>query len=190
MVESPLVRDILSGKGGGIVVLYNDYKTGFISWAMHKFSVSKEDALDIFQDAVISFYKNIKQGKIRDFQYSPKTYLFSIGRNLLLNKVKFEKRFDRGYEREDLETINLPADPEVYQHVRQDVKDFVDQILKKLGNPCYTILRLFYYENYSLEAIAAEIHSKSANVAKAQKSRCIKTLKKMLLDKFDEKDFF
>src|SRR5687768_14465276 len=142
MVESPLVRNILSGKEDGIVVLYNDYKAGFIHWAMHKFNVSKDDALDIFQDAVISFYKNIKQGKIQDFQYSPKTYLFSIGRNLLLNKVKFEKRFDRAFELEDLEKVKLPADPEAYQQVRQDVKDFIDNVLKKLGDPCYTILRL------------------------------------------------
>src|SRR5687768_13543594 len=135
MAESPLVRDILLGKEDGIVVLYNDHKAGFINWAMHKFNVGKEDALDIFQDAVISFYKNVRQGKIQDFQYSPKTYLFSIGRNLLLNKVKFEKRFDRDFEIEDLEKINLPVNPEIYNLVRQDAKDFVDNVLKKLGNP-------------------------------------------------------
>ena len=190
MVESPLVRNIRLGKEDGIVVLYNEYKTAFIHWAMHKFNVRKEDALDIFQDAVISFYKNIKQGKIQEFQYSPKTYLFSIGRNLLLNKVRFEKRYDREYDLEDLEKVSLPSDPEAYNQVRQEVRDFIDNVLKTLGDPCYTILRLFYYENYSLEAIATEIHSKSANVAKAQKSRCIKGLKKLLLEKYHEKDFY
>ena len=185
--DQAIIQNILKGDEREVAKLYNQYKSDFIRWAMYKFSVEKEDALDIFQDAVISFYKNIKQGRIQSFDYSAKTYLFAIGRNLLLNKAKYEQRFDRDLE--DFEKIIPLSAPDPIK-ADASVTDFIDSILKQLGEPCYTLLKLFYYDSYSMESIAREIKSKSANVAKAQKSRCIKSLRKLVLENFDEEDFF
>ena len=186
-IDQSIIEEILKGNEEEIVKLYNAYKNDFLRWADYKFSVDKDDALDIFQDAVVSFYKNIKQGKVNSFKYSAKTYLFAIGRNLLLNKVKYEQRFDK--ELEDFEKVIPPPPPEPIA-ADQSVKDFIDGALKQLGEPCYTLLKLFYYDAYSMEAIAREINSKSANVAKAQKSRCVKALRKLILDKYDKEDFY
>jgi RNA polymerase sigma-70 factor (ECF subfamily) len=180
-IDDNIIKNIRDGDYKEVVTFYDRYKKDFVRWAIRKFPVTKDDALDIFQDTMIALLKNIRKGKIEKFDYSVKSYLFAIGRNLLLNKVKFEKRFDNEIDETTVEKIAqqlvvFPDNAEHYTHL-------IDQLMHKLGEPCYTILKLFYYHNYSLESVAREIGSKRANVARAQKARCIKNLKDMFLEK-------
>lgn len=180
-IDDKIIKNIRDGDYKEIATFYDRYKKDFVRWAIRKFPVTKDDALDIFQDTMIALLKNIKQGKIEKFDYSVKSYLYAIGRNLLLNKVKFEKRFDNEI---DESTAGKIAHQVVFFSDNADHNTrVVDQLLHKLGEPCYTILKLFYYHNYSLESVAREIGSKTANVARAQKARCIKSLKEMFLEK-------
>jgi len=180
-IDDNIIKRIRDGDYKEIVTFYDRYKKDFVGWAIRKFPVTKDDALDIFQDTMIALLKNIRNGKIEKFDYSAKSYLYAIGRNLLLNKVKFEKRFDNEIDESTAEKIaqQVVVFPDNAEHNTQ----LIDQLLHKLGEPCYTILKLFYYHNYSLESVAREIGSKRANVARAQKARCIKNLKDMFLEK-------
>lgn len=180
-IDNHIIKSIREGDYREIDIIYDQYKKDFIRWAMRKFPVTKDDALDIFQDTMIAFLKNIRKGKIEKFEYSVKSYLYAIGRNLLINKVKFEKRYDNEIDEENAEKIAQQG--LLFSDKAEPNSQLVDQLLNKLGEPCYTILKLFYYHNYSLESIAREIGSKSENVARAQKARCIKSLKDMFLEK-------
>lgn len=183
-IDNNIIKSIRDGDYKEVVTFYDLYKKDFVRWAISKFPVTKDDALDIFQDTMIALIKNIRKGKIEKFDYSVKSYIYAIGRNLLLNKVKFEKRYDNEIDESTAEKIaqEVLVFPDKAEHNTQ----LIDQLLYKLGEPCYTILKLFYYHNYSLESIAREIGSKTANVARAQKARCIKTLKDMFLKKFKD----
>jgi RNA polymerase sigma-70 factor (ECF subfamily) len=179
-IDDKIIRNIRDGDFKDVVTFYDRYKRDFVRWAIRKFPVAKDDALDIFQDTMIALLKNIRTGKIERFDYSIKSYLYAIGRNLLLNKVKFEKRFDNEIDENTAEKIGQQiVVPDNVEHNAQ----VIDQLLHKLGEPCYTILKLFYYHNYSLESVAREIGSKRANVARTQKARCIKSLKELFLEK-------
>ena len=179
-IDDNIIKNIRDGDYKEVVRFYDSYKKDFVRWAIRKFPVTKDDALDIFQDTMIALLKNIRKGKIEKFDYSVKSYLYAIGRNLLLNKVRFEKRFDNEIDESTAEKIaqQVVVFPDNAEHNTQ----LIDQLLHKLGEPCYTILKLFYYHNYSLESVAREIGSKRANVARAQKARCIKSLKDMFLE--------
>lgn len=182
-IDNNIIKNIRNGDYKEVVTFYDRYKKDFVRWAIRKFSVTKDDALDIFQDTMIALLKNIRKGKIEKFDYSVKAYFYAIGKNLLLNKVKFEKRYDNEIDESTVEKIaQVLVFPDKVEHNTQ----LIDQLLNKLGEPCYTILKLFYYHNYSLESIAREIGSKRANVARSQKARCIKSLKDMFLKKFKE----
>ena len=179
--DNNILKNIRDGNYKDVVTFYDRYKKNFVRWAIRKFPVTKDDAIDIFQDTLIALLKNIRKGKIEKFDYSVKNYLYAIGRNLLLNKVKFEKRYDNEVDENTIEKLaqQVSVFPDIVEHDAQ----LIDQLLYKLGEPCYTILKLFYYHNYSLESVAREIGSKTANVARAQKARCIKSLKEMFLEK-------
>jgi RNA polymerase sigma factor (sigma-70 family) len=182
--DNNIIQNIRNGDYKDVVGFYDRYKKDFVSWAIRKFPVTKDDALDIFQDTMIALLKNIRKGKIEKFDYSVKNYLYAIGKNLLLNKVKFEKRYDNEIDESTIERIAQQV--LVLPDKAEPNTQLIDQLLIKLGEPCYTILKLFYYHNYSLESIAREIGSKRANVARAQKARCIKSLKDLFQKKFSE----
>jgi RNA polymerase sigma factor (sigma-70 family) len=49
--------------------------------------------------------------------------------------------------------------------------------LEELGGKCREILYLFYYRGFSLEEIVEKLGYSNKDVAKSQKSRCLKSLK-------------
>jgi DNA-directed RNA polymerase specialized sigma24 family protein len=50
-------------------------------------SGNNEDARDIFQDAVVIFYKYVKTGKF-DVQHDIAGFIFSVSKNLWINSAK------------------------------------------------------------------------------------------------------
>ncbi|WP_020528571.1 RNA polymerase sigma factor [Flexithrix dorotheae] len=185
--DNILLRKILAGKEEEIVELYNLYKDDFLRWAKFKFRLSEEEAIDIFQDAIIAFYKNIKSGKIIQIDYSIKNYLYAIGKNLISNKLKFNQKFENEFEKLE---YKLFVENEEDRIENLEARQNVMKALEALGDPCKTILKLFYFDRFSMEDIAREVNSKNANVAKAQKNRCINELRKLVLKTFKEGDFF
>ncbi|MDN5215411.1 sigma-70 family RNA polymerase sigma factor [Fulvivirgaceae bacterium BMA12] len=164
-----------------MVGLYTRYRHQFLAWALRKYNLSEEDGYDIFQDAVIAFYENVKGGKIHQLNYTIKTYLFAIAKNLLLNKLKYNQRF-KDHPDEFDHLINET-------HFENDIivnekNQFVTAHLEKLGEPCHSILKLFYYDSFSMESIATKLDYKNKDVVKSQKLRCIKELRKALVKAF------
>ena len=68
--------------------IYNDYKTPFVKWSTHYFTIREDEALDAFQDAVIAFYKNVTLGKIDKIKYTIKTYLIYNWQKLNYEQTK------------------------------------------------------------------------------------------------------
>ncbi len=54
-------------------------------------SGNEDDALDIFQDAIVCLCKYVRQGKFNE-KYEVAAFLYSTSRNLWINKVKKESR--------------------------------------------------------------------------------------------------
>ena len=54
-------------------------------------SGTKEDALDIFQDAVLILCKQVKSNKYNE-KYEMDGFIFSVSRNLWINKMKKESK--------------------------------------------------------------------------------------------------
>lgn len=55
--------------------------------------------------------------------------------------------------------------------------------------PCGSIIRLFYYEELSMDEIAEEIGYKNATTAKAKKSQCMTDLIKRVTDALNRAGF-
>jgi RNA polymerase sigma factor (sigma-70 family) len=52
----------------------------------------------------------------------------------------------------------------------------------KLGEPCRTLLVLFYWEERSLQEIAQQMHFANTDTVKSKKYQCKKSLEKILSD--------
>lgn len=176
MNKETLVTQIQSGNHKVIDEIYLQYKTEFVVYAS-RFEISDEDVVDIYQDSVIVLYENILSGKLTDFSSSVKTYLFAIGKYKVYNKLKLKNTTEDFSNYEFLLEEENQDDPPVQE---ENIKKLLTAY-QKLGNKCKQVLRLFYYENQTIEEIKNQLDYTSKDVVKSQKSRCIKQLKEILL---------
>lgn len=173
--RAKLLQQIKIGNQKVLNQLYQTYRDEFIHWTRWKFSCKELDSIDVFQETMIAFYENVANDKITEFQSSVKTYLFAIGRNILLKRFRSEKK-GKIEELEILQNVadKLQTEDSINLTERQQA---IAGLLEKLGEPCKTLLQLFYYQRYSVESIVNTMNYKNASVVKNQKVRCIKRLR-------------
>ena len=180
---SEILASIREGNEEPLRALYRTHREAFFNWASQYFQADEEDIADAFQDAVIIFYRNVVQEKITALDSSVKTYLFGIGKNLLMNVHKKNKRIvplevdDQAVDRLDLRIFNKIE--------TTNRKQIIAEALGKLGENCKAIISLFYFRRFSHEAIANHFKYKSEGVSRTTLRRCL-----IQLTKFLDKDMF
>ena len=138
---------------------------------------NKEEAADIFQDAVIVFYEKIRLGDL-NLNCTIRTYLYSVCRNLWLNRLRSQKRLTSI----DDEIIAIPIPPESLEVIDSNERNMlIIQLLEKLGEDCKKILTHFYFERLRMNEIAKRMNFANEQVAKNKKSGCMKKLKALVL---------
>ena len=158
--------------------LYDRYRKEFAQWALKHYNIDDDAAGEIYQRAFIVFYYNVKEGKLTVMNSSLKTYLFAIGKNLLREHFKAGSRFtDPGeYSLESGEIDNSILE----KYEKAETKQELEDLLERIGEPCKTVLQLYYFSNYSLEAIANHMQYKTEQIAAKRKFICLKQLRAMM----------
>ena len=174
--ESRLIEQIQSGDQELLVKIYAEYKIEFLAYTS-RFSISDEDAVDIYQDSMIVLYENILSGKLSSLTSSVKTYLFAIGKYKIYNTLKVKVT---PVDFEDYEFLLAEEDKEELLLREKNIEQ-LQKAYHELGNKCKEIIKLFYYENLTIEEIKNRLAYTSKDVVKTQKSRCIKQIKDILL---------
>lgn len=137
-------------------------------------SGTKDDACDIFQDALYIFMGKIKSD---DFLLTSKlsTFVFGIAKNMWLKRLT-EKTVDANNYASEL-ALNHDEDEEFN---RLDRVKQLNLALNRLGEPCRSILIGFYYHKQNMKEIAAAFHYSSPDNAKNQKYKCLLRLKRLM----------
>ena len=164
----------------GLSEIYEEYREEFLKFGF-QFGTSEEDILDAYQDAVIAFFENVSEGKITALSSSVKTYIFGIGKYLLMHRFKNNIRHVSDSEM----VLQLLDKDEDYKRLFEEEEQthrqtLIFAALEKLPGRCKDLLLLFYYRNYSIEAIKNAMNYNNENTVKANKSRCMKFLKEEL----------
>lgn len=157
--------------------LFKAYHKEFQSWAKKNFSLSEEDRMDIFQDAIIIFYENSLDGKTERLKSSKKTYLFGIAKNLIYSRYREQQRM---LIEDDFTLYDRLATEEGMEQIEAEIQR-VEETLSGMEEPCKSILTLFYYYNADLDSIKEQLNYSDKTVLKTQKSRCLKYLKDKLI---------
>ena len=140
---------------------------------------SKEDAKDVFQEALVVFYQKAKKSEFI-LTASISTYLYSVCR--FIWKDELIKRNKREFIDFDIELED--ADKEELLEVLEKESKFklVEEVLAHIGEKCLKLLSSFYYNNLSMKEIASRFELKSENVAKNQKYKCLERAKLKLIE--------
>lgn len=136
---------------------------------------TKEEGLDLLQEALIVLFKKLHQPEF-SLTASPRTYIYSICRKKWLNHLRKNapgKIIDLEDVQEHLavdwpETDDRPTDVEL------------EKAVSRLDELCRELIVRFYYSRQSLEEIARELNLGKANAVKVRKHRCMQRLKELI----------
>lgn len=162
-----------------IKLIYKQFRLGFINTIIKIFNCSEEQALGIYPESFTNFYFNIKSGKLTiPLQSKLITYLIAIGKNVYRNR--YYDSYSKKVQLED--EFTTYEDELVVEDIqsKKEAAQLVKQLLKSIGDPCETILRLFYIRNFSIEAIMQEMSMISEGAVRKKKFDCIMQLRKMI----------
>jgi RNA polymerase sigma factor (sigma-70 family) len=177
MFDDKSIQEIRNGNEQLLTGVYRTYRDEFIRWANRHYQCQEEIAKDIYQVSIVIFYENIMSGKLTELKSSVKTYLFAIGKNKILEQHVAQKKQEKVQENFIYEPIeHIPAED------REEIFLGLEKALSELGEPCRTLLELYYYKNYSIDQIAGALGYKGNDSAKTQKYKCLNRLKKILAE--------
>ena len=143
---------------------------------------TETDAQDIFHDALAAFYEQVKNGRFKGAS-AIGTYLYAIGRNLWLNKLK---KSGHGRTYEQVKVAEGAVEKDVHEVVTRTEKEkVVLSVLEMLGEDCRKILVYAVYEKLNMEEIAELMGFKNAQNARNKKAKCNKKLKDLVKERAD-----
>jgi RNA polymerase sigma factor (sigma-70 family) len=158
--------------------LYNHMRPEFMAWFSKHFYCRIEDVEDAYQRSFNILYFNIREDKITMPEIKANTYLFSVGKNVMMKVLskepKNETSIDFVHER-NLGMVDIGYNmDELYR------KEVIVRLLNQIDETCRNVLTLSFYKNYSMESIAYEMNFKNQSVAKKKKHLCLKKLKELV----------
>lgn len=151
-------------------VLDSLYKIVFpkVKVLITKNSGTADDAFDIFQEAVIIFYQQVKLNKYKT-EYAIAGYIYSVARNLWIDEAKRRKKYIHVSEKEG----DVPIEEGILSAlITKEKAEALDQILSHLGDKCKKLLTLSVFEKRSMKEICEEIGLANENAAKTQNYKC------------------
>ena len=155
---------------------YRRFRNEFVAWGSRNYSADAEDAKDVFQEALLVFYEQRQGGQLAAFSGNIKTYLFAIGKNLLLTRLRKSRIAGNHSERYAIH-VHGQHTPDAQERMERD-EDLskVREHLDKLSPADKRVLELYYVERMDMVAIAEAMGYASANVAKKKKCIALKRL--------------
>jgi RNA polymerase sigma factor (sigma-70 family) len=173
------IIDGLKKRDNGIIrYIYKEYYPT-IKFLITTNSGTETDAEDVFQDALIVLFRKIaKESLILTSSF--KTFLYSICRNLWLQRLDRRVFSNEFLEMEDLsemhDDLHLEQPEEDYEKYRLFQQHFL-----RLSLDCQKVLRLFMGKT-SLKEIADIMGFKTEKYAKTRKFMCKEKLKNSIIN--------
>ena len=179
--EDITIEDLKQGSDLLFKRIYEENRGKFINFA-RRYKLPEDDNIDIYQDAYIIFYENVMSGKIKNLTSSISTYIISVGKYLIFDKMKKNNKtinpdFDLSLIKKDEEVTNELVLDEIDLTPEQEL---LQKYFVTLGKQCQELLTLFYYRGFTIKDILEQGNYNSENVIKSSKSRCMKTLKERI----------
>ncbi len=176
MDDTIILQKIKENDQRVITDLYKRYFKEVISYLQKNYpSFTKQDAEDIFNNSFYILCDNIKAGKNKK-DGALKQYIYGICWHLAYDETK---RRDRA--RGKSATFDPPI-PDEEDWIELDRKTtLLTDTVSKLTEPCKSLLELFWFHLKRDAEIVQLMKYSSADTVKMQRSRCMRTLKKVYL---------
>ena len=133
---------------------------------------TREQAMDIFQDAMIIVYKRIRSGNL-ELSCKFSTFLYAICKNLWIQERK--KHLQRAEKLRQHKLVVHDPGPADDPLLQKHLTDLFNKHFEALSKDCQKILSM-YFNNFSIEDIRAAMNYKDLHHTADRKYRCKKSL--------------
>ncbi len=166
MNESSYIQGLLSNDKAVINVIYKSYLPRIEAFVL-KNSGSREDAWEIFQEAIILVLKKARQP---DFRLTSNffTFLYGLCRYLWSNELRKSRRKEVTITDTDTYKVSNDIETALFE---EDQLNLYREKKKQLGDICQQVLELFF-QGLKFKQIATQLGLPNENAAKQKKFKC------------------
>lgn len=175
---------VASIRANDTVVLQKLYVETYPNVEVHilKNSGTKDQAKDIFQEAVIALWRAANEDRFTAKSMdAAKGYLYTIAKNKWIDYLR-SSRYKKEISSEITMTNHTISDEEVEDTDYELKLQQSREAFKQLGASCKELLSKFYFEKMSLNEIASLLDLDAAS-ARNKKYRCMQKLRGLALVK-------
>ncbi len=180
--DAAILDRIRKGDEGALVELYRDNRRPVRALILRN-SGTEEDADDMLQEALVTLWERVRTGKFR-FEARPGTFVYATARNMWLRRLARSRKEVRHDATDPAAEDPSPLDV----MIGEEESAIVRSALERLGEPCRKLLLLFYWEEESMESIAAALGMANADTVKSRKYQCKKALEALVRERMPEND--
>ncbi len=139
---------------------------------------NEHQAKDIFQEAFIALWRNIKTGNYNSLDNNIEAYLFMVAKNKwidFLRSARYRKKMSIEEIKESEVCDDYTDKAEETEEMHQN--DILYKAVSKLAESCRKLLKMFYYERKSMKEISEKFKISEPS-ARNKKYRCMQQLRK------------
>ncbi|MDE7419538.1 MAG: sigma-70 family RNA polymerase sigma factor [Muribaculaceae bacterium] len=165
---------------------FEEMKTPFINFLRRNFKIDYDDIMDIYVNVWIDVRDNIRNGKTERVK-SWRSYIFNLGWR---QACKFATRTrhipsfdDENFDSDELESEYLKekeAEKSIYND--PELKKVLASELSYIPDPCNKILKMYYFDKFSMKEIADSLNYSDARSANVVRNRCRDKIKERVLN--------
>ena len=176
--DSTILEQMKQGDEDALVTVYRQNQKAITSYVLRN-NGSQEDAEDVLQESVIILWERVQSGR---FEQTAKlsTFLFAVAKNVWSRK-RMRKQREPATEF-DHDLFDSTEQSQLDDMIDSERSLSIAAALEKLGDPCKTLLTLYYWEERSQEEIAVQMGFANAATVKSKKYTCKKMLEKIMVE--------
>jgi RNA polymerase sigma factor (sigma-70 family) len=171
-VQESIINAIISGKGNEVLsVLYKETLPKVRNMVL-KNNGNQEEANDIFQDSVLIFFKQVRNGSFNP-AYDIDGYIYTISKNLWIKRAI---KINKNVSLDQVDYKYSQSEGILEEVITNEKANALEEVMTKIGEECKKLLKLVAYEKLSMKEICVQMNYSSENVAKTYHYRCKKKL--------------
>jgi len=128
---------------------------------------TKDDALDAFQEAVLSLYTKVMENKFDGEKYKVFGFLYRSSLNHWIDKLRKDKRMEFQGEMMEYET-----EEPIEAAIRPEEENYLRTVFAGIGEKCIELLTCTIFYNMLMEDVAIRLQYASVAAARMQQQRC------------------
>lgn len=176
------IQAIKEDENAALKNMYSQYHDTVCSWLQAKFPISYNDSKEIFQLAVVILYDRFITGKLTVLPIDASSYLMGIAKNKAKEQYKKKSKF---VNIEISDKVLYQQEDDGFENEHNDIIQHkitkIEKGMEDMGDPCKSILQMYYYKKMGMNTISKALNYKNADTAKNVKYKCIKRLQKMTI---------